>query len=664
MIARLEETVALLLVAACLSVRPPWSEAQDNYDEYIKQLQNISGLIEDESLASQYLEEISEQLNKLNNAGSNANWDYENNLTDYNQKRTDDVNVEIAKKGREFALTAKRFDYKSFQNVTLRRIFRPMSDLGLGSLDDAEVAKIQNISSTMSRVYSSTLVTVCGKQNLSLEPDLTVIMAKVGNYAELQEAWVAWHNSVGRKERELYIPFVQLLNKSATLNGYGSVKDVWLANYEMDNITDVVDAVWQEVEPLYKKLHAFVRMKLKTLYAGHQLPKDGTIPAHLLGNMWAQTWTNLYTSLSSGSPLDVSEELVKQGWNASKMWKTAEDFFTSIGLPQMTDTFWEKSVMTKPKDRDIVCHASAWDFYDPPDFRIKMCTEANMEDLGTIHHEMGHIIYFMLYANQYPTFREGANEGFHEAVGDLIGLSSSTPSHLRLLGLLKNDTEINPIDELLLKALEKVAFLPFGLLLDKWRWSIFTGETPYEEMNRKFWELRIKYQGVSPPVKRSEQDLDAAAKFHVPSNTPYLRYFVSYILQFQFHEYLCMQTCQYTDVRPLHECDLYDHREAGDILRQGLSLGASKPWPEVLEIMAGTRELSGSSIKRYFAPLERWLDEQIKGETIGWDSAKVDDYMDSGSTPSSDQRRSVIDKIWDKLWPKLGAHNRATRSKV
>ncbi|KAG0418266.1 hypothetical protein HPB47_005021 [Ixodes persulcatus] len=498
-------------------------------DEYIKQLQNISGLIEDESLASQYLEEISEQLNKLNNAGSNANWDYENNLTDYNQKRT---------------------------------------------------------------------------------VHLTVIMAKVGNYAELQEAWVAWHNSVGRKERELYIPFVQLLNKSATLNGYGSVKDVWLANYEMDNITDVVDAVWQEVEPLYKKLHAFVRMKLKTLYAGHQLPKDGTIPAHLLAIF------GKFVFLSSS-----------QGWNASKMWKTAEDFFTSIGLPQMTDTFWEKSVMTKPKDRDIVCHASAWDFYDPPDFRIKMCTEANMEDLGTIHHEMGHIIYFMLYANQYPTFREGANEGFHEAVGDLIGLSSSTPSHLRLLGLLKNDTEINPIDELLLKALEKVAFLPFGLLLDKWRWSIFTGETPYEEMNRKFWELRIKYQGVSPPVKRSEQDLDAAAKFHVPSNTPYLRYFVSYILQFQFHEYLCMQTCQYTDVRPLHECDLYDHREAGDILRQGLSLGASKPWPEVLEIMAGTRELSGSSIKRYFAPLERWLDEQIKGETIGWDSAKEQQYI-------------------------------------
>ncbi|KAM7313986.1 angiotensin-converting enzyme [Ixodes scapularis] len=506
MIARLEETVALLLVAACLAVRPLWSEAQDNYDKYIKQLQSVSGLIKDESLASQYLEDISEQLNTLNNAGANADWDYDNNLTDYNQKRTDDVNVEIAKKGREFALTAKRFDYKSFQNVTLRRIFRPMSDLGLGSLDDAEVAKIQNISSTMSRVYSSTLVTVggkqnlslepgkClgvmmplridsddvnveiakkgrefaltakrfdyksfqnvtlrrifrpmsdlglgslddaevakiqnisstmsrvysstlvtvgGKQNLSLEPDLTVIMAKVGNYAELQEAWEAWHNSVGRKERELYISFVQLLNKSATLNGYDSVKDVWLANYEMDNITDVVDAVWQEVEPLYKKLHAFVRMKLKTL---------------------------------SGSPLDVSEELVKQGWNASKMWKTAEDFFTSIGLPQMTDTFWEKSVMTKPKDRDIVCHASAWDFYDPPDFRIKMCTEANMEDLGTIHHEMGHIIYFMLYANQYPTFREGANEGFHEAVGDLIGLSSSTPSHLRLLGLLKNDTEIS-----------------------------------------------------------------------------------------------------------------------------------------------------------------------------------------------------------------------------
>ncbi|KAG0441057.1 hypothetical protein HPB47_016064, partial [Ixodes persulcatus] len=267
-------------------------------------------------------------------------------------------------------------------------------------------------------------------------------------------------------------------------------------------------------------------------------------------NMWAQSWDNLYAKLSSGSPLDVSEELVKQNWTVLKMWKAAEDFFVSMGLPNMTNTFWNKSVMTKPTDRAIMCHATAWDFFSHNDFRIKMCTQLSMEDLGTIHHEMGHIIYYMLYEHQYPSFREGANEGksatdfsFHEAVGDLIGLSSSTPSHLRRLGLLKNDTQINNIDGLLMKALEKVAFLPFGLLLDKWRWSIFTGETPFEQMNKKYWELRIQYQGVSPPVNRSEEDLDGAAKYHVPSNTPYLRFPEKCLFDALCYQILALQIC-------------------------------------------------------------------------------------------------------------------------
>uniref|UniRef100_A0A0K8R3C7 Angiotensin-converting enzyme n=1 Tax=Ixodes ricinus TaxID=34613 RepID=A0A0K8R3C7_IXORI len=633
MVSRREQTVVVLFVTACLTVSQSSSEAQDNYDQYLTQLETVSGLIKNEALASWYLENIADDIAKLYSVSMYSSWDYLNNLTDHNQQKSGEVSVRVTKKWREFALTAKRFDYKAFKNVTLQRILRPLSDLGSGVLDDEELNKMENLSSTMSRVYSSSLVTVGGMQNLSLNPNLTAIMAKVGNYTELRDAWTAWHDTVGREERELYIPFVQLLNKTATLNGYGSVKDKWLANYEMENISDVIDAVWDEVEPLYKKLHAFVRMKLKAMYK-EELPTDGTIPAHLLGNMWAQSWDNLYANLSSGSPLDVSEELVKQNWTVHKMWEAAEDFFVSMGLPNMTDTFWNKSVMTKPTERDIMCHATAWDFFSHNDFRIKMCTQLNMEDLGTIHHEMGHIIYYMLYEHQYPTFREGANEGFHEAVGDLIGLSSTTPSHLRRLGLLKNDTKINNIDGLLMKALEKVAFLPFGFLLDKWRWSIFTGETPFDQMNKKYWELRIQYQGVSPPVNRSEEDLDGAAKYHVPSNTPYLRYFVAYILQFQFHEYLCNLTCAGT---PLHECSLYGQKDAGDILRKGLSLGASQPWPETLKIMAGTSKMSGSSIKRYFAPLEAWLDKQIENETVGWDCATVDDYWKEVSLDKSNE---------------------------
>ncbi|KAM7313925.1 angiotensin-converting enzyme-like [Ixodes scapularis] len=368
MASRREQTVVVLFVAACFTVNPPSSEALDNYDRYLTKLKTVSGLIKNEALASQYLEDIADDITTLYSVSIYSSWDYLNNLTDHNQQKSGEVSVQTTKTWREFALTAKQFDYKSFKNVTLRRILRPMSDLGSAVLDDAELNQMENLSSTMSRVYSSSLVTVGGMQNLSLTPNLTAIMAKVGNYTELQEAWTAWHDTVGRKERGLYIPFVQLLNKTATLNGYGSVKDKWLENYEMENISDVIDTVWEEVAPLYKKLHAFVRMKLKSIYKG-KLPTDGTIPAHLLGNMWAQSWDNLYANLSSGSPLDVSEELVKQKWTVHKMWKTAEDFFVSMGLPNMTDTFWNKSVMTKPTDRDIMCHATAWDFFSHNDFR-------------------------------------------------------------------------------------------------------------------------------------------------------------------------------------------------------------------------------------------------------------------------------------------------------
>lgn len=618
--------VVSLIAALCLFTYPSSLGAEGNYEQYLKHLEAISGLIRDEALASHYLEVVSDQVIMVTNISQHAYWDYFTNLTDYNKEMTNIVNVEFAKKARELALTARRFDYKSFKNVTLRRIFKTLSFLGVGSLDDAELTEVNDLSSTMAGIFSLTRVSVGGKYNLSLDPDLTTIMAKVGNYEQLKETWTAWHNAVGRRERNLYIPFVRLMNKAAVLNGYSSLKDVWMQSYEMDNMTDVIDKVWEQVAPLYTKLHAFVRMRLRDIYPNYTLPEDGTIPAHLLGNMWAQAWNNLYSSLSNGSPLDVSEELSKQGWDTRRMWKSAEDFFTSLGLPKMTNTFWDKSIMTKPEDRDIVCHASAWDFAGQEDFRIKMCTQPTMYDLATVHHEMGHIIYYMLYSHQYPLFRGGANEGFHEAVGDLIGLSSSTPSHLRLLGLLSDQTT-NPIDDLLMKALDKVAFLPYGLLLDKWRWSTFTGDTPIDEMNRKYWEFRIKYQGVSPPDKRSEIDLDGAAKYHVAANGAYIKYFVAKILQFQFHEYLCRITGHYTAEKPLHECNLYNQTQAGHILRQGLSLGSSKPWPEVLNIMAGTSELSGSSLLRYFAPLEEWLDEQIKGEIIGWKNAKVDDYM-------------------------------------
>lgn len=430
--------------------------------------------------------------------------------------------------------------------------------------------------------------------------------------------------------RPLYAKYIEIVNKSAILNGYDNLKGSWVQNYETENISEIVDALWEEVSPLYKKLHSFVRKKLNDIYP-NKLPQDGTIPAHLLGNMWAQSWVNLYNNLTQGSTLDVTPEMKRKGWNATKMFRTSESFFTSLGLEPMTDTFWKKSMTVKPEGRKVVCHASAWDFATPDDFRIKMCTTVTMEDLFTVHHEMGHIAYYMAYFHQHPLFREGANEGFHEAIGDLMALSVSTPSHLKMLGLLQDDS-IDPTEFQLLTALDKIAFLPFGYLLDKWRWSLFTGETPLEHMNKKFWEYRIKYQGVSPPVKRTEMDFDPGAKYHVPANVPYLRYFVSFIIQFQFHEHLCKASGQLNTGNPLYKCDIYNQTEAGRILRQGLALGSSKVWQDIFEIMAGTREMSASSIKKYFEPLDKWLDEKIKGEAVGWDSAKVEDYMESCQT--------------------------------
>ncbi|XP_064471767.1 angiotensin-converting enzyme-like [Ornithodoros turicata] len=614
----------VLLIAAAIPVST--EQDQSNYPKYLCDTQNVSGLIEDERIAAAYVNELKTPLDILHKASANSQWDFNTNITDYNQNMSETVENEQTKKRREIGLTAKRFAFKTFQNVTLVRMFRRLNDIGLGILKDEEAAEANKLNVEMEKLYSSTEVVIGGK-NMSLEPDLTQTMAKVGDYDALLEAWKKWHEGAGRPIRPLYQRFITIVNKSAVMNGYENLKDSWLENYETENITDMVDALWEEVSPLYKKLHAFVRKKLKEIYP-NRIPKDGTIPAHLLGNMWAQSWGNLYNNISQGSILDVTPEMKKQQWNATKMFQTSEKFFTSLRMEPMTDIFWAKSMLTKPPDRNVVCHASAWDFATPQDFRIKMCTDITMDELFTVHHEMGHIAYFMQYFNQHPLFRDGANEGFHEAIGDLMALSVSTPSHLKMLGLLQDDNN-NTVDFQLLTALDKVAFLPFGYLLDKWRWTLFTGETPLEQMNRKFWEYRIKYQGVSPPVNRSEKDFDPGAKFHVPANVPYLRYFVSFIIQFQFHEHLCNESKQ-LDSKKLHECDIYGKEEAGQILRNGLSLGSSKVWQDVFQIMAGTREMSASSIKKYFAPLETWLDTQLENETVGWDDAKVEDYMESG----------------------------------
>ena len=384
-----------------------------------------------------------------------------------------------------------------------------------------------------------------------------------------------------------------------------------------DAFAKELDRLWEEVKPLYVALHTYARTQLRRQY-GDAVPATGPIPAHLLGNMWAQDWTNVYPLLApkgADQGYDLTKILEDRKTDAKGMVKYGEGFFTSLGFAPLPPTFWERSLFTRPRDRDVVCHASAWDLDMENDLRIKMCTEPTAEDFVTVHHELGHNFYQRAYARQPPLFRDSANDGFHEAIGDTIALSV-TPKYLKELGLIaKEPPPSGDIGYLLDRALDKVAFLPFGLLIDQWRWKVFSGEVPPAGYNAAWWELKKKYQGVVPPEARTEADFDPGAKFHVPGNTPYMRYFLADVLQFQFHRALAQAAgCK----EPLYRCSIYGNREAGRRLNEMLEMGASRPWPEALEKLTGQRKIDATAIRDYFAPLKAWLDEQNKGQPSGW----------------------------------------------
>jgi peptidyl-dipeptidase A len=395
---------------------------------------------------------------------------------------------------------------------------------------------------------------------------------------------------------------------------------MWLSNYDMpaEEMETEVERLWGQVEPLYEQLHCAVRAELNEEYGDAVQPADGPIRADLLGNMWAQQWSNIYPLVGpedSDPGYDLTTILNEQGYDARRMVETGEAFFSSLGFEPLPDTFWERSLITEPEDRDVVCHPSAWNLDNVDDIRIKMCTEINAEDFQTVHHELGHNYYQRAYNEQDFLFRTGAHDGFHEAIGDFVGLSI-TPEYLRQIGLID---EVPPADAdlgiLMNQALDKIAFLPFGLMVDKWRWSVFRGETAPENYNEAWWELRTRYQGVAPPGPRPDDAFDPGAKYHIPGNTPYLRYFLSYIMQFQFHQAACEMAGW---EGPLHRCSIYGNEEVGERFNAMLEAGASEPWPDVLERFTGTREMDGSAIIAYFEPLMTYLEEQNQDRNCGW----------------------------------------------
>jgi peptidyl-dipeptidase A len=452
-------------------------------------------------------------------------------------------------------------------------------------------------------------------------PDIEKILATSRDPQELLNAWMGWH-AIAPPMRKRYVRLVDLANQGAKEMEFADVGAMWRSGYDMpaDNFAREVDRLWAQVRPLYVSLHAYVRWKLAEKYGRELVPEDQPIPAQLLGNMWAQDWTNIYSLLAppnGDARPDIGAALRAKNVDAMGMVRYGEGFFKSLGFEPLPATFWERSMFTKPRDREVVCHASAWDIDFKDDVRIKVCLEPTSENFVVVHHELGHNFYQRAYDNLSPLFRNSANDGFHEAVGDTIALSV-TPEYLKQIGLI--DTVSPPsadIGLLLNRALDRLVLLPFTLVVDQWRWNVFSGQTKPSDYNKSWWDLKRKYQGVGPPVARTEENFDPGAKYHVAGNVPYARYFLAIILQYQFHRALCKEA-GYTG--PLHRCSIYGNKAAGEKLAKMLAMGASRPWPEALEALTGQRQMDATAIVDYYAPLKKWLDEQNAGHNVGWNN--------------------------------------------
>jgi len=489
--------------------------------------------------------------------------------------------------------------------------------------DREKVAELAKLSSELRAAYGQGKYCKNGSDGEACRDleALTELMSKSHDYDELLDAWTGWR-TISPPMRPQYARFAELMNEGAGELGFADTGTLWKSGYDMsaDDFEKEADRLWQQVKPLYEQLHCYVRAKLSETYGKDKVPENGAIPAHLLGNMWAQEWANIYELVKPYDAelnLDVSGALVEQNYDATKMVRSAESFYTSLGMVSLPEPFWNQSMFVKPRDRDVVCHASAWDLEPAKgDVRIKMCIDVNEEDLITIYHELGHIYYYLYYKDTPFVFMSGAHDGFHEAIGDALTLSM-TPGYYKKIGLL-GDFEIDDkalINQQMKAALEKIAFLPFGKLIDQWRWDVFSGKVKPENYNAAWWALRTQYQGVVAPVARDESNFDPGAKFHIPANTPYTRYFLARILQFQFHRAMC-DAAGFKG--PLHECSIHGSKEAGSKLSAMLAMGQSQPWPDALEKLTGTRQMDASAIIAYFQPLMTWLEKENASRTCGW----------------------------------------------
>lgn len=549
-----------------------------------------------------------------------AGWVQSNFITDDTTAIAASAQTVVIGATMELATEAARFDGVALPEETRRKLLLLKTSMGLAApADPALQAELAGITTSMESTYGRGVYCPGDGEDCLDLPQMERLFAESRDTDELLDLWTGWR-TISPPLRSPYVRFTELANAGARDLGFTDLGELWRAGYDMppDQFTVELERLWSQVRPLYESLHCHVRAKLADEYGSAVVPPDEPIPAHLLGNMWSQTWANLYDIVGparSDPGYDLTRLLESNRVDELEMVRYGERFFSSLGFDPLPTTFWERSLFVQPVDRDVVCHASAWDLDYESDVRIKMCIGVNDEDFVTIHHELGHNYYQRAYQQQSPLHRTSANDGFHEGIGDTIALSI-TPEYLAEVGLLRR---VPPADRdlglLLRLALDKVAFLPFGLMVDQWRWKVFSGEIGPEEYNEGWWDLRTEYQGIRAPVPRSEADFDPGAKYHIPANTSYTRYFLAHILQFQFHRALC----EVAGVEgPLHRCSIFGSLEAGARLNTMLAMGASRPWPDALEVVTGQQEMDATAILDYFAPVQAWLDEQNAGRSCGW----------------------------------------------